>query len=322
MNFRGTCQKYQMNSSTLANELINIFRNGPIGTAVISAIMSTQNLRSSSIASDVYIKGDKYDPPYANEPNAYKELRRRQSLKRNELLSSPKRFQRISERQDRTDVPFQTRINTSLGKHLPTYRGFDICKCPVDYVLYRQLFEIVKPKTVIELGTLSGGMAIWIADTLHLLGVKSNVYSMDIDPTNRSELVNKLKPENVTFLTGDSYQIEKTFTDEFMKSLPHPWVFSEDAHANLDEVLEHFHRYMQEGDYMVVEDTGPDLVLQVDLKMANDGGGFTPVGPKQLQCLRRFLSDYEEFYAVDSFLTDMYGYNCSWHWHGFIRRMK
>ena len=283
--------------------------------------MSTQNLSSSSEEGDVYIKGEKYDPPYANEPDSYRELRRKQSFKRNELMSSPRRFQRISERQDRTDVPFQTRINTSLGKHLPTYRGFDICKCPVDYALYHQLFEIVKPKTVIELGTLSGGMAIWIADTLHLLGVTSNVYSMDIDPTNRSDLVNQLKPENVTFLTGDSHQIEKTFTDEFMKSLPHPWVFSEDAHANLDGVLEHFHRYMQEGDYMVVEDTGPDLVLQVDLKMAKKGG-FTPVGAKQLKCLRRFLHDYEEFYAVDSFLTDMFGYNCSWHWHGFIRRMK
>ena len=214
--------------------------------------MSTQNLSSSSEEGDVYIKGEKYDPPFANEPDSYRELRRKQSLKRNELMSSPKRFQRISERQDRTDVPSQTRINTSVGKHLPTYRGFYICKSPIDYVLYHQLFEIVKPKTVIELGTLSGGMAIWIADTLHLLGVTSNVYSMDIDPTNRSDLVTQLKPENVTFLTGDSHQIEKTFTDEFMKSLPHPWVFSEDAHANLDGVLEHFHRYMQEGDYMVV----------------------------------------------------------------------
>ena len=176
-----------------------------------------------------YIKGEKYEPPYANEPKSYKQLREKLSSQRSELLSSPKRFQRISEREDRTDVPLQTRINISLGKHIPTYRGFDICKCPIDYVLYRQLFEIVKPKTVIELGTLSGGMAIWIADTLDLLGVKANIYSMDIDPSNRSELVNKLKPENVTFLQGDSHKINETLTDEFMKSLPHPWVFSEDA---------------------------------------------------------------------------------------------
>ncbi|XP_028416175.1 uncharacterized protein LOC114539798 [Dendronephthya gigantea] len=283
--------------------------------------MSAQNSFSSSSANEVYIKGDKYNPPYANDPESYKDLRRRQALKREELLKNSKRFQRISEREDRTDVPLQARVNTSLGKHIPTYRGFDICKCPVDYVLYRQLFELVRPKTVIELGTLSGGMAVWISDTLGLLDVEANVYSMDIDPSNRSELVNKLKPENVTFLQGDSHKIEETFTDEFMKSLPHPWVFSEDAHANLDGVLEHFHRYMKEGDYMVVEDTGPDLVLQVDSK-TDDGGSFTPVGPKQLQCFKRFLQDHEEFYAVDSFLTDMYGYNCSWHWHGFVKRMK
>jgi predicted O-methyltransferase YrrM len=166
--------------------------------------MSTQNLPSSSVPSDAYIKGEKYDPPFANKPDSYKELRKKQSLKRNELLSGPRRFQRISERQDRTDVPAQTRINTSVGKHLATYRDLYVSKTPIDYVLYHQLFQIVKPKTVIELGTLSGGMAIWMADTLHLLGVKSNVYSMDIDPTNRSELVDKLKPENVTFLTGDS----------------------------------------------------------------------------------------------------------------------
>ena len=276
---------------------------------------------SPTPTSDVYIKGDKYDPPFANTPESYKELRKRQESMREAALKSPERFQRISERQDRTDVPLQARVNSGLGKYIPTYRGIHISKCPVDYVLYRQLFEFVKPKTVIELGTLSGGMAIWISDTLRLLDVKANIYSMDIDPSHRSELVNKLKPENVTFLRGDSHKIEETFTDEFMKSLPHPWVFSEDAHANLDGVLEYFHRYMKEGDYMVVEDTGPDLVLPIDLKVAGDGS-YTPVGPKQLQCLKRFLQDHEEFYAVDSLLTDMYGYNCSWHWHGFVKRMK
>ena len=42
--------------------------------------MSTQNLSSSSEEGDVY-KGEKYDPPYANEPDSYRELRRKQSLK-------------------------------------------------------------------------------------------------------------------------------------------------------------------------------------------------------------------------------------------------
>ncbi len=283
-------------------------------------IMS-QDLSSSSADGDVYVKGEKYNPPFANGPDAYRELRKKQDLKRNEMLSSPKRFQRISEREDKTDVPAQTRKNTSIGRNIARYRGFDICKCPIDYVLYHQMFDMVKPKTVIELGTLSGGMAIWMADTLGLLGVEANVYSMDIDTSNRSELVNKLKPENVTFLQGDSFEIEKTFTDEFLKNLPHPWVFIDDAHENVDGVLEYFHRYLQEGDYMVVEDTGPDIVKELGMYMGNQGE-YVQMGPKQLQCLRQFLQDYEEFYAVDSFLTDLFGYNCSWHWHGFIRKMK
>ena len=276
---------------------------------------------SPSAGSDVYVKGEKYTPPFANEPESYKELRAKQELKRNEMLSSAKRFQRVSERQDRTDVPLQTRQNTSSGRYLSRYRGFDICKSPVDYVLYHQLFDIVKPKTVIELGTLSGGMAIWMADTLGLLGVESHIYSVDLDPSNRSEIVNKLKPENVTFLQGDSYEIEKTFSDEFLKALPHPWVFIEDAHANVDGVLEYFHRYLEVGDYMVVEDTGPDILKECGMFMGNEGT-YVQMGPKQLQCLRQFLRDHEEFYAIDTFINDLFGYNCSWNWDGFIRRMK
>ena len=276
---------------------------------------------SPSAGSDVYVKGEKYTPPFANEPESYKELRAKQELKRNEMLSSAKRFQRVSERQDRTDVPLQARQNTSSGRYLSRYRGFDICKSPVDYVLYHQLFDIVKPKTVIELGTLSGGMAIWMADTLGLLGVESHIYSMDLDPSNRSEIVNKLKPENVTFLQGDSYEIEKTFSDEFLKALPHPWVFIEDAHANVDGVLEYFHRYLEVGDYMVVEDTGPDILKECGTFMGNEGT-YVQMGPKQLQCLRQFLRDHEEFYAIDTFINDLFGYNCSWNWDGFIRRMK
>ena len=57
-----------------------------------------------SADSDVYVKGEKYTPPFANEPESYKEFRAKQELIRNEMLSSAKRFQRVSEREDRTDV--------------------------------------------------------------------------------------------------------------------------------------------------------------------------------------------------------------------------
>ena len=101
------------------------------GINVSSALSNGAKVRYDN----VYIKGEKYEPPFANEPKTYKELREKQRLERSELLSNPKRFQRISEREDRTDVPLQTRINISLRNHLATYRGFYIWKCPIDYVL-------------------------------------------------------------------------------------------------------------------------------------------------------------------------------------------
>ena len=100
-------------------------------------------MSASNNQSSCYTKGEKYDPPFANDPQAYEEMRERQSLKRNELLSNPKRFQRISEREDRTDVPAQTILNTALGKPMPTYRDFIVCNSPIDYVLYHQVLEIV-----------------------------------------------------------------------------------------------------------------------------------------------------------------------------------
>ena len=132
-----------------------------------------------------------------------------------------------------------------------------------------------------------------MADTLRLLDIKSDIYSMDLDPSKRSEPVSKLKPENVTFMQGAAFVIEKTFTSEFLKGLPHPWVFIEDAHANLPGVLRYFHRYCLEGDYMVVEDTCPDLAKECGLGMQFvQPTEFVTMGRKQLDCLREFLQEY------------------------------
>ena len=262
-----------------------------------------------------------YKPNFDNEPEDYRKLRRDQERVRNELLANSNRFQRISDRQDRTDWPPEAHRCQSRGKYLARYRGFDVCKCPEDFVLYQQLFSLVKPATVIELGTLSGGMAVWIADTLQLLNVLCHVYSHDLDLSNLSDTVKALKPENVTFIQGDSFALEKSLTPQFLSKLPHPWVVIEDAHANMRGVLEYFHAFTTEGDYLVVEDTNPNIALGVGMGCTQTDH-YSTMGPKQLNCLKSFLQDYQEYYAVDSFICDLFGYNGSWHWHGFVRRMK
>ena len=69
-----------------------------------------------------------------------------------------------------------------------------------------------------------------------------------------------------------------------------------------------------------MEDVCPNLAAGVGMGGVNDEL-YREMGPATLLELRRFLKEYEEYYSVDSFITDMFGYNCSWHWHGFIRRM-
>ena len=42
-----------------------------------------------------------------------------------------------------------------------------------------------------------------------------------------------------------------------LQSMPHPWIVIEDAHINLINVLEYFHKYMIPGDYFIIDDTAP-----------------------------------------------------------------
>ena len=69
----------------------------------------------------------------------------------------------------------------SMGKILVKHCGVSFIKGPIDIVLYEQLLSLVQPQTVFELGSLFGGSALYIANTLKMQGSKGYVYSVDID---------------------------------------------------------------------------------------------------------------------------------------------
>ena len=236
-------------------------------------------------------------------------------------LNSPNRFQQISEREDRSDIPVEAMKSQCMGRYIAEHRGCPLLKTADDMVIFQQLLWHLRPPTVIELGTFTGGSAIWMADMLHMMGVETQIYSMDIDLSLIEEPVKKLKPENVTFLQGDSNAIEKTLTKEFLDGLPHPWLIVEDAHTNLYGVLEYFSRFTSPGDYIVVEDMNPDIPRQLGFGRIYPNVSYKPAGTAGLEILKKFLSDYSKEYAVDSFFTDFHGYNGTWNWHGYIRRM-
>ena len=257
-----------------------------------------------------------------NEPVTYKKVRKEVDAKLVDLLNSPNRFQSINDREERSDVPIDSIKMYSKGRFYVTYRGCNLISSPEDYVLYHQLFWYVKPKTIIELGTCEGGSAVWFGDQLKLLDIPDgHVYTMDIDPSLLGEGAKKLNPDNVTFLEGDCNKIEETFTPEILSKLPHPWVVIDDAHINLVGVLSYLHQYLTEGDYIVVEDMNPYEPLEVGT-MVTAFESCELAGTTKLNEFKDFLHKHNGYYAVDSFFTDFHGYNSSWMWHGFVRKMK
>lgn len=235
------------------------------------------------------------------------------------LLNSPTRFQAISEREDRSDIPIEASRAHMMGKYFIHHRGCMLLKTADDQAILKELLAHVRPATVIELGAFTGGNAIWMADTMKLEGIECEVYSMDINLSIIQDRVKEIKPSNVTFLQGDSCKIADTFTDEFLKKCPHPWVVIDDAHENTYGVLEYFVQWMKSGDYFVVEDTNPHLPARLG------AGRFSPTdvtsGTGLLDALKAFLTKYKERCAVDSYFTDFFGYNGTWNWHGFIKCM-
>ena len=213
---------------------------------------------------------------------------------RQTLLDSPKRFQPISEREDRSDVSVEANLAQLPGKYYIRHRGCMLMKTTNDLIVLKELLGSVRPATVIELGTYTGGSALWMADMLELEGVSSTaIYSMDINLATVQEQVKEIKPANVTFMQGDSHKIAEALPTEFLQSLPHPWVVIDDAHENVAGVLEHFARHMITDDYLVVEDTNPLLTANLGTNCTVPFD-FTFTGNVLLETVKAFLAKHEK----------------------------
>ena len=255
-----------------------------------------------------------------NIPSYYHAFKVDREAALQDRLQRTSRFQSIGERDERSTLPSEAQRGIMGGKYFTVYRGMDMMKGPLEFVVYMQMLWQIKPSTVIELGTYSGASAIWMADVLKLSEVECNIYSADIDLSLLHTRAKVLQPPNVTFLEGDCNKIENIFPSEFLARQPHPWIIFEDSHEGMTVVLEHFHSHMTPGDYIVCEDTAPDI------PNAPGSGGvydtYVDTGFAKLNMWKGFLAKYNELYAIDTFFTDLFGYNTTSHWDGFAKRIK
>ena len=154
-----------------------------------------------------------------------------------------------------------------------------------------------------------------MGDILLAYNLCGRIYSVDIDLGLVDEGA-KAHPR-VTFLEGDLYFVEQILPPSLLQECPHPWIVIEDSHVNVLGSLSYFHRWMQCGDYFIVDDTNPDTPAVAGMGLYEELG-YEPWGMEKLKELGEFMRQYGADYRVDAYYTDMFGYNATWNWNGYL----
>ena len=205
-----------------------------------------------------------------------------------------------------TSLPRPTLLRMQQSLHNYQYRGVPLLKNPFDLALYPTLLWKLKPLSIIEIGSKSGGSALWLGDLLNSFGIDGHVYSLDIVK------VEAVSHPRVTFLEADGRALGETLSPEFLQTLPRPWLVIEDAdHAyeTSSAVLKFFDPWLQAQEYIVVEDG-----IISDLSEIADCNS----GPHR--ALKEFLSQHRGQYDIDADYCDFFGYNLTWCTNGFLRK--
>ena len=212
-----------------------------------------------------------------------------------------------SQRTWNTSLPYELMMSIQNSVHNYLYRGVPIQKNPFDFAIYPLLMWQLKPRTIIEIGSKSGGSALWFGDLLTNFGINGHIYSVDIVK------VIKYSHPNVTFLEGDGQNLQETFSDDFLKKLHHPLLIIEDADHSFQtskSVLEFFHPYLDQGEYIVIEDGIISDIVQDKLYQS---------GPHK--ALKFFVEKYDNEYEIDSEYCDFFGYNLTWSTNGYLKKL-
>lgn len=134
--------------------------------------------------------------------------------------------------------------------HLQSYKGWTILKLPDDLMVYEQLLFQTKPDTIIELGSWSGGSALWFHDRL----AGGTVISVDI--------LDAPRPAGPTFIKGD---LTSSITLKMVRRLIRPGARvmvvddSEHTYGTTLAALRLYSPLVTPGCYFVVEDGAIDV---------------------------------------------------------------
>jgi cephalosporin hydroxylase len=191
-----------------------------------------------------------------------------------------------------------------------TYRGIPMLKSPFDIVIYLQLIQRLRPRTVFEIGTRFGGSALWFADALTNHDIESpRIVSIDIRQAA------SFQDPRIRFLQGNAGALDSVLMEEVLADCRHPFLVVEDSshtYGDVTAVLRFFHPRLVSGDYIVVEDG-------VVAHMAGDQYARYENGPNR--AVEAFLLKHGDSYEIDVSLCDHFGRNATYNPNGWLKRL-
>jgi cephalosporin hydroxylase len=205
-----------------------------------------------------------------------------------------------------SDIPYQQLMQIQSGTMAYRRGGRPLLKNPFDLALYPMLLEQLRPRTLIEIGTDSGGSALWFAAQGQLLHLELHVVTIDLDPPDDVE------HPAVEVVLGDADDLASVLPPERMRALARPLLVVEDSSHQASTtlaVLEFFDPWLEPGEYIVIEDG-----ILTAMGVADRYGG----GPGA--AISEFLQRHPERYEVDRALCDHFGPNATWNVDGYLRR--
>jgi len=203
-------------------------------------------------------------------------------------------------------LPLWLLRSLEVGHMAYTYKGIPMAKDPFDLALYPILLWREKPATIIEIGSLKGGSALWLADLMRGFDAPCRIHSVDLNK------VAGVKAKGVTFHKGDANDLGKVFSAKFMRSLKRPLLVIEDSSHHADTclaVLRFFDAWLKPGEYIVIEDG-----------IIGDMGDAERYGGGPVPAIHRFLAESHGRYEIDRKYCDWFGRNVTWNTDGYIRR--
>jgi len=187
------------------------------------------------------------------------------------------------------------------------WKGILCLKNPFDMALYQRLLWQVKLATLIEIGSYSGGSAIWFSDMTAAMGLNTRIISIDITPPEG------LTYPRVEYRKGSASALHEALPDAEMQAIPRPILVIEDSSHKYEDslaVLNFFDRWLKKGEYICVED---GIMDTFNIQERYNGG------PNR--AIKEFMDQREADYEVDSAYCDYYGYNATWNTNGYLKRI-